>query len=95
MTSAVLPNGILEIGASAFEGCTSLLEVSLPDSLKIISSGMFYACTNLSRIVFPQSLRYIDEFAFAYCYSIDSIKISGSTVLNQNSFFESNVKKVS
>jgi hypothetical protein len=45
--SIELPNGIIYIGNSAFEGCSELTRVKFPDSLKTIESTAFINCNNL------------------------------------------------
>ena len=36
---------VTEIGSSAFEGCTSLVNCTLPDSVNIINNGAFKNCS--------------------------------------------------
>lgn len=68
-TDLVIPSEIdgytvTSIGVSAFEGCTSLTEVSFPDSLEIIWGRAFAWCTSLSYIDFPDEMVGIGTEAF-------------------------------
>ena len=47
------PEGVIEIGDSAFEDCRRLEEVVLPQSLKRIGNEAFRGCVNLERLVIP------------------------------------------
>lgn len=52
--------GGTEIGASAFEGCTSLAELNLSQSLETIGSRAFYGTTKLNDIVINKTLKTIE-----------------------------------
>lgn len=64
-----------DIRSSAFEGCTSLREVSLGGCqfLRGISSSTFKGCTNLEKVTLPEEMQYIDESAFESCSSLEAI----------------------
>jgi hypothetical protein len=49
LESALLPDGLVEIGSIAFNCCLSLREVMLPNSLVDIGANAFYGCVSLSR----------------------------------------------
>lgn len=48
ITSVVIPNGVLEIGDSAFGYCTNLTNIVIPDSIIHVGDYAFYNCNNLS-----------------------------------------------
>ena len=54
-TSAVIPEGVTEIGEKAFEGCTSLESVYISEGIKIICVDAFAGCTSLTEIYFGGS----------------------------------------
>lgn len=46
----VIPEGVTEIGAGAFQSCTGLEEIVLPKSLKKIGGDCFSGCTSLKKV---------------------------------------------
>jgi DNA-directed RNA polymerase specialized sigma subunit len=54
-TSAVIPEGVTEIGEKAFECCTSLESVYISEGIKIICVDAFAGCTSLTEIHFGGS----------------------------------------
>lgn len=45
-----MPRFLEKIGSCAFEGCTSLKEVSIPDFVEKIGSCAFKGCTSLKEV---------------------------------------------
>ena len=69
VTSIEIPKEIdgknlTEIGSSAFEGCTSLTEITIPDSVTSIGQCAFDGCTSLTEITIPDSVTSIGGYAF-------------------------------
>ena len=60
----IFPEGITEIGGSAFYGATKLKTVSMPESLTSIGSYAFLNCTSLEEIVIPDGVTEIGTFLF-------------------------------
>jgi len=50
--SYTIRNGVLEIAAGAFFGCTGLTRVTIPDSVNVLRGYAFGGCTNLTGIYF-------------------------------------------
>ena len=76
ITSLDLRNsGVTSIGASAFQGCTSLNSVTLPDDLTSIGNSAFQGCTSLNSVTLPDGLTSIGNSAFAHCSSLESIDL--------------------
>ena len=71
ITSAVLEEGITNIGNYAFFDCTSLTSITLPDSVTEISDTAFDKCPNLILKVYPDSYaeQYAKEKNLSYFYS--------------------------
>ncbi len=60
---------LTEIGAYAFEGCTSLTSVTLPETMTVLNAGVFYGCTALDTINLDAVVT-VDEYAFYGCSSL-------------------------
>ena len=58
-----LPEGIKTIGASAFEGCSSLTEVKLPSTVEKVGDKAFAYNYNLKKVTKPEDLK-LPENAF-------------------------------
>ena len=74
----ILPNGLKNIGASAFYNCGKINYVSLPSTIEDIPSMCFADCANLTKVILPLSLKTIGEAAFTRCYGLKSIYCSTS-----------------
>jgi hypothetical protein len=72
-----IPDGVVRIEDSAFEGLTGITEVSLPDTLKSIGARAFYGCANtdFTTITFPSSLERIGDYAFHGCRYLKTINV--------------------
>ena len=53
ITGVVIPEGVQEIGAFAFQECTKLEKVQLPQSLGMVRKGAFHVCRSLTELIFP------------------------------------------
>ena len=87
LTSVEIPDGVLEIGPSAFKMCSELKSVSIPDSVKYIGQDAFYGCTGLSSINIPNGMRRIGKSAFAGCSGLTSITIPDSVTVIEAAAF--------
>ena len=67
----IIPSSITEIGASAFEGNTTLTGVTFPDTLTKIGNKAFRQCTGLTgTLTLPDSLETIGNSAFYQCTNL-------------------------
>ena len=83
-----IPNGVIEIGGSAFRNGTSLQSIDIPNSVKMIGEGSFYGCTSLQSIDIPSSVEIIGDSSFEYCSSLQSIDIPNSVKkIGERAFF--------
>ncbi len=70
--------GLKSITASAFEGCVSLVKITLPEQITTIGTSAFNSCTNLKKITIPDSVTSIEGCAFSGCTSLTSVTIPNS-----------------
>ena len=89
----IIPNGVTEIGADAFEDFhisdykQKIKEIILPDSLEKIGERAFKYLTELKKINFPYLLDSIDDSAFWGCISLKNIQLNeGLTYIGKNAF---------
>ena len=54
--AVVVPDGITQIGNSAFCDCSRISSITLPDSVKSIGVDAFYGCALLTSINIPEGL---------------------------------------
>ena len=86
-TSYNIPNGVTNIGDSAFAGCKSLTSIKIPKSVSNIGSYAFSGCKSLTSINIPDSVTNIGRNAFGGCESLKSINIPDSvTNIGRNAF---------
>ena len=79
ITSIIIPEGVTEIGKSAFYGLVSLEHIVIPSTLKSIGKVAFKGCTSLKRISIPEGTS-IGKGAFWECDNLrDDL---GFTVIN-------------
>ncbi len=59
-----VPEGVTEIGASAFKNCDNIRKIDLPDTLIIIGDSAFEDCDSIAIMVIPDSVTTIGAKAF-------------------------------
>ena len=67
-----IPDGIKEIGESAFKNCRNLKKVYLPNSIKTIDKEAFFGCSELNYVYWPGYVK-VKEDAFARCFELKTI----------------------
>ena len=75
VNSAIISEGVTEIGDNAFYFCSSLQNVTIPDSVTSIGNNAFSGCSSLKEIVLPDSIISVGTSAFNRCYSLQKITI--------------------
>lgn len=77
LTGIKLPEGITEIGASAFRS-TGLASITLPSTVTEINSFAFSDCEKLEVIKIPSGVTEISSSAFKNCKGLKSIELPDS-----------------
>lgn len=75
----------IRVGASAFKGCTSLLDISLPEA-DSIGHYAFSGCTAVSTISIPK-VKFIGNSAFYNCVGLTSVDLPEVEALGANAFY--------
>lgn len=71
----------------AFQGCSSLMAVSLPLSMESISMNSFQDCSSLLSVYIPPSVQSIGDGSFMGCVSLTCINLPSSvTHIGRNAF---------
>jgi hypothetical protein len=87
LRSAVIPKGVLRIGARSFCTCTELNKIEFPESLREIGFGAFRDCAQLETIRLPENISKLDGSAFEGCRALKIVSIpEGIQALGSRAF---------
>lgn len=73
-----MPEGLTEIGESAFFMCTSLEKITVPATVKTIGDKAFSYCRGLTEVTIPDGVQTLGQNAFLQCDGLKTINIAGS-----------------
>ena len=72
-TQFTIPNGVEQIGPSAFNCCENLENVVIPNSVAYIGTQAFSSCKNLTSITIPNSVESFGTHIFDACLGLASV----------------------
>lgn len=85
--SVILPDGVVEIGASAFATCHNLTDFQIPVGVTFIGDSAFQSCRSLTSITIPTGVTAINDSVFGGCWRLASITIpEGVTRIGARAF---------
>ncbi len=70
---------VTAIGDYAFQGRSTITQVTFPKYLTSIGTSAFYGCKSLTAVDFPRTLQKIGEQAFYNCSNLSTIDIEPTT----------------
>lgn len=81
LTTVAIPDGIENIGGSAFSSCVKLENAILPDSVEFIGDAIFNNCHKLKSVKLPKNQLVIGEKFFYCCYLLENVEIPASVYM--------------
>ncbi len=78
LEEVILPETLIEIDNSAFEGCSSLRGIYIPQSVFRIGNRAFSDCTALEAVYVHGNIQTIENDAFAGCTGLQHILFDGT-----------------
>ena len=75
-TSAIdieIPNSVINIGNSAFSGCSRLTSIAIPNTVTSIGNNAFNGCSSMNSLTIGSSVSSIGINAFYNCGDLESI----------------------
>lgn len=77
LSELVIPEGVTEIGASAFYCVGSLERITFPSTLQSIGYNCFNAC-GLVEVVIPEGITKLEDNSFNFCTELTTVYIPAS-----------------
>jgi hypothetical protein len=80
-SSIVLPDTVIYIYSSAFQGCENLKKITLPDKLELFGGYAFSGCVKLKEARLARNITEIPAGTFDQCINLKSIIIPSKVTL--------------
>lgn len=77
ITEVIVPDGVTEIGISAFALNKNIESIVLPESVKIIGAYAFRDCPNFHRLTVGNGIEEVSDDAFYFCFHLREIIYCG------------------
>ncbi len=77
-TAITIPNTVIEMGASVFENCSNLQQVTLSANLSFADVNLFKNCVSLTSVSLPGKLTVLSDGMFLGCSSLTSLSLPDS-----------------
>ena len=87
MRTISLPEGLMGIGAGAFQACVYLQRIAIPSKITVIDDTTFDVCRSLSSVSLPSGLTYIGQFAFRDCFNLTTLTVPDAVTLIEGGAF--------
>ena len=83
---------VASIGDYAFNGMSSVSNITFPGTLIDIGHGAFQFCANLTNVTIPDNVKSIGSSAFGYCYGLTNAVVgNGVTNIDDGAFYHCSV----
>ena len=93
IVTVVLPEGLIEIQASAFNNCANLTEINIPSTVQYVGKNAFNYCKTLTTVTFAEGgddPLIFEAYAFAYTYKLGPVALPARLYsIGDNSFYQS------
>lgn len=83
--TVIIGDGVINIGADAFYGCSGIESVTIGKSVTRIDSNAFHDCASLETIYISESINFISGNAFNGCSGLKNITVADGNAVYRSS----------
>ena len=83
----VIPEGVTEIGSSAFSDHEEIVSVDFPSSLEVVGAGAFRGCAGITELDLPEGLRELGSQAFGDIPGLGRVYVPASLETASQPFY--------
>lgn len=88
ITSAVIDEGITQLGNYTFRECDKLVSVTIPDSVTDLGEYTFSKCTSLTAVDVPNGVTTLKRYLFYQCTNLARVSMPSVTQIQSYVFQE-------